>query len=324
MKKNIRFKGFTLLETIIVCLLTFMILACVFTILVPIRNIYKDTYNAKDSMDVNDLVGKSIERDLRYANRIYVFDGFHTDDDTDFIQDCVDTFRSDFLFTTNPSYTGVKERIFGNKTLDDVVYVMKLDNRDSDADGTSRGYVSKYEFDAGTLNSVNSKINMVNPLLFDDRANNRGYTIDYTLGFDKSLENGINGKENSSEITEGVDAQTLRIVLTTYKSRLNDITLADKRSSVVAEFENTLAQQTVSFPLVNVAEAGKILWESISYEMDDGTKVTPQTINGTVSQSLIDVPRFRYYDYGNLPAAISSVDSGNDIYFVYTCVNIPE
>ncbi len=323
MKNNLKLKGFTLVETILVCILTFMIIACAFTILTPMRNIYQDTYNTKDTMDINNFVGEAIEKDLRYANRIYVFNGFKPGSEEEFMQDCVDVFRQDFLFTSNPAYPEIKERIFGNKTVDDVVYVMKLDCRDDDSDGVSRGYVSRYQYDKGVLNSVDSKINLVNPILYDDRNNNRGYTVDYRLEFDARLENGVVGSEDSSNPVAtdvGINAELLSIELTTFKSRLDSTSLANNRSSVVAEFENTLAQQNISFPLVNIAENGKILWESISYVKNNGDKITPG--KGT----LVDTPRFRYYDVNStsLPSGVDSTSEGHEIYFVYTLVNIPE
>lgn len=327
MKKNIKLKGFTLVETIMVCVLTFMIMACAFTILSPMRNIYKETYNTKDTMDVNNFVGEAIEKDLRYATRLYIFKGFHAENEEEFMQNCVTAFRKDFLFKSNSDYPQVKKRIFGNEATDDVVYVMKLDCRDNATDGKSRGYVSRYQYDQGVLNTVDSKINFVNPVLFDDRNNNRGYTIDYTLGFvGDNLEKGIK-KDADDPVVEAVNPEDLSIILSTYKSRLDSVSLANNRSSVVPDFEDTLAQQVISFPLVNIAENGKISYELISYEKENGKAVTPKTIaSGEASgSSLISVPRYKYYDVHStsLPALIDPSE-GNEIYFVYTLLNIPE
>ena len=321
MKKNMKLKGFTLIETILVCILTFMILACAFTILTPMRNIYKETYNTKDSMDVNNFVGEAIERDLRYATRLYVFNGFHEDDDESFMANCVDGFRQDFLFKSNPGYSDIKKRIFGNEETDDIVYVMKIDCKDNDSDGKSRGYVSRYQFNKGVLSSVDSKINFVNPVLYDDRNNHNGYTIDYQLGFKDMLKDGTIEED---EFNPG----NLSIVLTTYKSKLDSITAANGRSTVVPDFEDIRAQQVISFPLVNIAMNGSILFEKIPYEKDDGTMVSNRTIkDGTAGgNSLMSVSRFKYYapDSLNLPGGISSSSTGNEIYFVYTLLNIPE
>lgn len=329
MKNNMKLKGFTLVETILVCVLTFMILACAFTLLAPMRNIYEETYKTKDSMDINDFVGEAVERELRYANRIYVFNGFHADDEEDFMEDCVDALRSDFLFKSNPAYPDVKNRVFGNKDLDDVVYVLKLDCRDNASDGKSRGYVSKYQFDKGVLNTVQSKINLVNPVLFDDRNNHKGYTLDYTLGVGSAngfsdIEGGI--KVNKSD--SGFAANQLNIGISTFKSRLVSTNLADNRSSVEANFEDTLASQVISFPLVNIVKNGSILYEDISYEpVSGGDNVTPANIAKNPGLgSLISAPRFKYYDSSSsvLPAGISANPDAQDIYFVYTLVNVPE
>ncbi len=320
MKKVNKLKGFTLVETILVVVLTFLILGCVFSVLGPMRSIYDDAYKTKDSMDINDFAGKAIERDLRYANRIYVYDGVKATNEENFMKKCVDTFRSDFLFTENTKYPDIQQRIFGNQNLDDVVYVMKLDCRDVGSsgvstDGTSRGYISRYQYDKGILNTTESKVNLINPILFDDRNNNMGYSIDYSFGFKDQIKNNKGSFDNGineGSVTDGINAENLCITLNTYKSKLIDISLPDSRSSVSTDFKDTYASQSVSFPLVNVAKGGKIVYESISYIKKDGGKVTPDT----PSASLIDVPRFKYFD---TPQAYS--DEGTDIYFVYTEVS---
>lgn len=321
MKKVKKLKGFTLVETILVVVLTFLILGCAFSILAPMRNIFDDAYRTKDSMDVNDFAGKAIERDLRYANRVYVLNGFHlnnTASETEFMNKCVTKFRQDFLFTNDPDMPEVKRRIFGDQSIDDVVYVMKLNNMDSNADGTSRGYISRYTYRMGSMVNSESKPFMVNPVIYDDRDHNMGYTINFELGFNADAEAGVNGSEAGAghAISGGVNPESLCINLTTYKSRL--ISISNAGSVVAPNFQDSLARQTVSFPLVNCASAGAILFEKIPFIKTDDTRVT-------ADGEVVKRQRFKYFDSTLLSTEAGiNATAGKDIYFVYTEVtNVP-
>ena len=232
---NKRLKGFTLVEMIVVVCLFMMMMACVFSILKPMQKVYKDTYEYTDGQAVGDIAARYIEDELRYANRLYLYDKMDlSSGEAAFIDNEVSEFRNDFYFER--PYTA---RL--NTKEPDVIYVLKILNPKDNNDMTSRGKISRWTYENGMNDASEYKEWAVNEGIYNDEARNARYSFMFETG---------TWTESGGSIT--VSPSNFTMDMSIFRSKRDATTLGD-----------TYMKQTIAFSLVNIAKSGSILQEKI-------------------------------------------------------------
>ncbi len=267
-----RLKGFTLVEMIVVVALFMMMMACVFSVLGPMNRVFDDTAKYADAQAVADNVARYIEDEVRYSNRLHLYDKVSVDEANEsiFVKDCVKDFREAYVF----GQTG-KTRLSGSDT-EDLVYVLKIDNPADENDLESRGQISRWTYKNGSEVTSEYKEWAVPEAMYDYAAKNIYYSFMFTMG--------------TWEDTAGVfdvSPTNFSMDMSVYKTKRNSTKL-----------EDSYLDQTVAFALVNLAANDAIKKETIKY-VDD--------VHGDAER---EESRYKY----NL------VDTGSDVYFVYTKV----
>jgi len=254
---NKRLKGFTLVEMIVVVCLFMMMMACVLSILKPMQKVYKDTYEYTDGQAVGDIAARYIEDELRYANRLYLYDKMDlSSGETAFIEKEIEDFRNDFYFG-RPDI----EKI--NKKDPDDIYVLKISNPKDDSDMDSRGKISRWKYHDGAIVDSESKEWAVNQGIYDDEPRNGFYSFKFEMG-SWSESGGI----------MSVSPSNFTMDMSIYRSKRDATTLGD-----------TYMKQTIAFSLVNIANKGTILKEKVPY------------INtATLLRGTGEVSRYQYHD----------------------------
>lgn len=267
-----RLKGFTLVEMIVVVALFLMMMACVFSVLKPMNRVYDDTAKYADAQAVADSVARYIEDEIRYSNRLHLYDKVGADEtsETVFINNCVDTFREAYVFG-QPG----KTRLSGSAT-EDVVYVLKINNPSGTTDLESRGQISRWTYKNGTEQPAEHKEWAVPEAMYDYAAKNVYYSFMFTMG-----------KWEDAAGVFDVSPTNFSMEMSVYRNRRN-----------ATELEDSFLDQTVAFALVNLAANDAIKKETIKYV---------DAVHGDAER---EESRYKY----NL------VDSGSDVYFVYTKV----
>ena len=257
---NKRLKGFTLVEMIVVVCLFMMMMACVFSILKPMQKVYKDTFEYTDGQAVGDIASRYIEDELRYANRLYLYDKMDlSSGETAFIDSEISKFRNDFYFN-RPSEPDVKKI---NQKDPDEIYVLKISNPKDDSDMSSRGKISRWTYEKGGNIAAEYKEWAVNEGIYNDEARNAHYSFMFETG---------TWKESGGSIT--VSPSNFTMDMSIFRSKRDATTLGD-----------TYMKQTITFSLVNIAKSGSILQEKID--------VIDTATSDKTTQS---VSRYQYHD----------------------------
>ena len=277
---NKRLKGFTLIEMIVVVCLFMMMMACVFSILKPMQKVYKDTYEYTDGQAVGDIAARYIEDELRYANRLYLYDKMDlSSGETAFIDNEIAKFRNDF-YIERPGETDIKKI---NQKDPDKIYVLKILNPKNDSDMSSRGKISRWTYkNDGTEDAAAYKEWAVNQGIYDDEPRNGFYSFVFEMG-----------TWTDSGGLLPVTPSNFSMLMSIYRSKRDATVLGD-----------TYMKQTIAFSLVNIANNGRILEENID-TIDTATSL----------KTTQKVSRYQYHDSTTL-----SMSEGKDIYFIYTKV----
>ncbi len=265
---NKRLKGFTLVEMIVVVCLFMIMMACVLSILKPMQKVYKDTYEYTDGQAVGDIAARYIEDELRYANRLYLYDQMDLEsDEISFIDDEVQKFRTDFYFKNS----GDLKKI--NQKEPDMIYVLKISNPDDESDMDSRGQVSRWTYDGGANQASQYKEWAVNEGIYNDESRNARYSFRFDMG--TWTESGVLTAASPSNFT---------MDMSIFRSKRNDTTLGE-----------TYMKQTIAFSLVNIARNSAILQENIDVINTDTSEKSTQTVS-----------RYQYHDSTTLSTTVGN------------------
>lgn len=289
-EKKTKLKGFTLIELIVVVAVFGILLAAALSLLGPVNKVFKSTVSYADGSAMVDNVSKYVEDNLRYSNRLRVYDSVFVLDESSFVDKYVKELRDDF-YLSNPSKVS-------QNVPDEKIYVMKIDNPDITRDELSgetldrtylsMGRIALWTFDVanngwvapdGSISSavVKNKISAVNEQFYSQ------YLFTTTL------------EDSYSDTT--TDVSNLYMKLNVFC----DEKPWDETSTLV----NTNIGNVVAFPLVNLVSTSSITQENIFFYKAGTTEVdmdNPQSV-------------FKYsYNKG----AVDLASDGVDIYFVFT------
>lgn len=305
MKNNNRkkLKGFTLIELVVVVAVFGLLIAATLTFIAPVMNIHRDTVQYSESAAVVDNVRRTIEDNLRFANRMDVYVGPDIGmSETAFIENSVEQLRNDFIFEE----TTDKKRV---THFNDIVYVMKINNPETFKDISSTaeepGKISIWRYDNGVLNAASSKEWAVSQALYNEYA----FSLSFGITYNTSMKTVAGQKREliDSAVYDSygdfVSPSNFNLVLDIY-----GIDYANRANTASSDYTlcKTNVSNSVALSFVNMTSSASLTNEEVCYI--DKT-ATPQI------EKIEDVVR---YSYNPRPAGSVS----NDIYFVYTVPNL--
>lgn len=292
-EEKVKLKGFTLVELIVVVAVFGLLLAAALSILGPVNNIFRSTVSYSEGSAMVDNVSKYVEDNLRYSNRLRIYDSVTVGDEGAFVDKYAKELVSDFRLK-NPARAS-------QNIPDEKVYVMKIDNPNlsrNDLEGEtldksymSSGRISLWVYDVASENWVDRNGNLSSSVVRNkDSAVNEAFYNQYL--FTTTLEEGYSATST--------DVSNLYLKLNVFY----DEKPWDASTSLV----NTHVGNVVSFPLVNLVSSSSILQEQIYFYKPGTTEVdkdNPESV-------------FRYsYNKGAIHTD-SNIADGVDIYFVFT------
>lgn len=292
-EEKVKLKGFTLVELIVVVAVFGLLLAAALSILGPVNNIFRSTVSYSEGSAMVDNVSKYVEDNLRYSNRLRIYDSVTVGDEGAFVDKYAKELVSDFRLK-NPARAS-------HNIPDEKVYVMKIDNPNlsrNDLEGEtldksymSSGRISLWVYDVASENWVDRNGNLSSSVVRNkDSAVNEAFYNQYL--FTTTLEEGYSATST--------DVSNLYLKLNVFY----DEKPWDASTSLV----NTHVGNVVSFPLVNLVSSSSILQEQIYFYKPGTTEVdkdNPESV-------------FRYsYNKGAIHTD-SNIADGVDIYFVFT------
>lgn len=294
MENKKRFRGFTLVELIVVIAVFGLLMAAALAILGPVSDIYKSTYTYADSVAVVDNVAMYLEDNLRYANRMDICDVAIISNETGFRNAKVSEFVSRYHLNDSTKIS--------NKVDEEIVYLMKIDNPDPDNPGDTL-LLNTPTLDNKYINSGKIsvwKYSVKESKWLDDEykewAVNRQFYNDYT--FTSFISN--------TRDKGGAESLNFTLNINMYHN--------DRKGGVLTQITNTKLENTVSFPLVNLVDASGMLQETMFVNTGSEIKELPK------------VNRYFYRDtYSSGDPSDGFVKKGNDIYIMYTqCPSIED
>ena len=312
-EEKVKLRGFTLVELIVVVAVFGLLLAAALSILGPVNNIFRSTVSYADGSAMIDNVSKYVEDNLRYSNRLRIYDSVSVGDEGTFVDKYVKELVSDFRLKDS-------NRVFSQKIPDEKVYVMKIDNPNisrADLDNIediatlpksylSSGRISLWVYDVASENWIDEEGVLQSSVVKNKvSAVNKAFYNRYL--FTTSLE------ESYSATTTDVSNLYLKLNVF-YDEKPWD-------SSDSASLVNTHLGNVISFPLVNLVSSSSILQEQIYFykpgfyppDTPDYEKRNPDSVDKDHPESV-----FRYsYNKGAIHTD-SNIADGVDIYFVFT------
>lgn len=304
--KNVRLRGFTLVELIVVIAVFGLIMAAALSILGPVNSIFKSTVNYQSSADMVDNVSKYLEDNLRYSNRLWVYDEVSIGDEATFLQSKVNSMISEFY---------MKEPKKASQLVnDEKIYIIKIDNPNlaskADLDGNSidRGYASSgritaWEYDVSTgkwrtTDSSGAEVWSSSYAVYKPSAINEAFYIDNLY---------------TTTIEEGYKGSTGDVTNLHFKLNVFHCTNINKP---LEPFTNTNTENMVSFPLVNLVNSSAIISEDI-YFYEDITK--PKAEWKVDMNNPVKVFRYSYHKAGEYAIDLDpNTNDGLDIYMIFT------
>lgn len=296
MKKEnkIKLKGFTLVELIVVVAVFGLLLAAALSLLGPVNKVFKSTVSYADGSAMADNVSKYVEDNLRYSNRLRVYDSVFVVDEGTFVDKYAKQLRDDF-YLNNPNK--VSQNI-----PDEKIYVMKIDNPN-----VSRAELSGETLDRSCL--ANGRI----ALWTYDVANDSW--INSSGGLSSSVVKNKESAVNEQFYNQYLFTTTLE---DSYSSTTTDVSNLYLKLNVFCDEKpwdttlplvNTHIGNVVAFPLVNLVSSSSITQENVFFYKAGST--TEVDMDNPVSV-------FKYsYNKGAVPLDGNTTE-GVDIYFVFT------
>lgn len=289
--KKVKLKGFTLIELIVVVAVFGLLLAAALSLLGPVNKVFKSTVSYADGSAMVDNVSKYVEDNIRYSNRLRIYDSVFVLDEAAFVDKYTKQLRDDF-YLSNPLKAS-------QNIPDEKIYVMKIDNPDITRDELSgeeldRSYLSMgrialWTYDVAsdgwvdpagniTATPVKNKVSAVNEQFYNQ------YLFTTTL--------------EDSYSTTTTDVSNLYLKLNVFCD--------EKPWDTTLPLVNTHIGNVIAFPLVNLVESTSITQEKVYFYKAAGSsevdKDNPQSV-------------FKYsYNKG----AVDLASDGLDIYFVFT------
>lgn len=310
-EEKVKLRGFTLVELIVVVAVFGLLLAAALSILGPVNNIFRSTVSYADGSAMIDNVSKYVEDNLRYSNRLRIYDSVTVGDEGVFVDKYAKELVSDFRLK-DPN------RVFSQKIPDEKVYVMKIDNPNisrAELDDIediatlpksylSSGRISLWVYDVASEEWIDKEGNPSPSVVKNkDSAVNEAFYNQYL--FTTSLE------ESYSATTTDVSNLYLKL----------NVFYDEKPWDSSASLVNTHLGNVISFPLVNLVSSSSILQEQIYFykpgfyppDTPDHEKRNPDSVDKDHPESV-----FRYsYNKGAIHTD-SNITDGVDIYFVFT------
>ena len=300
-----KLKGFTLVELVVVIAVFGLLIAATLSFLTPTNRVMKSTSQYAHASGIVDNVRRVVEDELRYANRMHVYAGPDTSgDESAFMKKAVDDLREEFLLGTT-----AQQRVTHGL---DRVYVMKINNPEESQFGSGftaadekPGKVSVWRYDAGSLNSSESKEWAI------AEANYVDYSFSLSFGTEFKTEEVNIAGTSKNHIVEGKytsfdgikTPDNFHMVLNIYEN--NYANRADKAGSAYTLFDTSVTN-VVALSFVNMISGATVKKEVIDFiEHPTDPAVT----------SYPDVKEANRYDFKSVPAVGST---SRDLYFVYT------
>jgi len=290
-EKKVKFKGFTLVELIVVIAVFGLLMAAALSLLQPINGVFRSTATYAEGSAMVDNVSKYVEDNLRYSNRLWIFDSVSVADESTFVDDYTKKMEGQFLLN-NPDKAS-------QPVPDEKIYVMKIDNpeiskADLEADTLAKTYlgsgrITLWTYDVATSSwiaangsssgsPVRNKESAVNPAFYNEYS----YTTTLQEGYSDSSK----------------DVSNLYLKLNLFYN--------EKPHDASRPLINTNLNNVISFPLVNLVSNQSVLQEQIFVK-----------VGGTVDKdNPISVFRYNYLTAST--AADANIVDGVDIYFVFT------
>jgi prepilin-type N-terminal cleavage/methylation domain-containing protein len=317
MKNLKKFKGFTLVELIVVMAIFGIIMFAVIQLISPVSRQFSSTAEYEQARSSIDNVSRYINGTLRYANRVSI--NYCSDVYTEDIDSAVAKFAQPYFYANGDGYYDK------DKSKEDI-YVLMFDNSNKFGDTynqndviTNRNPISQYvytpttnwyssiNYDASTGNSTLKATTFtksglqypINENLFEET------TFRYYLGnyeYNDGVLNAIsyNGNTTTTIDVSKMDASAISITLDIMKP---------KYDSTSGSTVYTCLQQcsTVSFSLINaVSSTGAPKAENIVQQKTDPTTTETYYVQRTEARFVNNIPTNTY-------------DKDNDsFYIIYT------
>lgn len=291
-KINVKLKGFTLVELIVVIAVFGLLMAAALSLLQPINGVFRSTATYAEGSAMIDNVSKYIEDNLRYSNRLRVYDSVSVADESVFVNTYTKQLQDDFLLKST-------ERV--SKVInDEKIYTIKIDNPE----------ISRADLEADTLNKSYLGSGRITLWVYDV-ASSKWVAPDGSLSTDvvRNKESAVNPEFYSqysytTTLEESYDEISAKDVSNLYL-KLN-LFYNEKPHDASRPLINTNLNNVVAFPLVNLVINESIIEENIFLKNPADGKVDKEH----------PVTRFRYsYNNGSVDA---NTTDGVDIYFVFT------
>lgn len=290
-EKKVKLKGFTLIELIVVVAVFGLLLAAALSILGPVNGVFKSTVSYADGSAMVDNVSKYVEDNLRYTNRLRIYDSVFVLEESDFVEKYTKELADDF-YLQNPLKAS-------QLVPDEKIYVMKIDNPDIERDALAgetldksnliHGRIALWTYDvandgwidpSGNLSStpVKNKVSAVNEQFY------KQYLFTTTL------------EDSYSSTTTDVSNLYLKL----------NVFCDEKPWDDTVQLTNTHIGNVIAFPLVNLVDRTSITKENVYFYKAAGS-----------SEVDMDNPQ-PVFKYSYNKGAVDLAQDGVDIYFVFT------
>lgn len=306
-EKKASLKGFTLVELVVVIAVFGLLIAATLSFLAPTSRIMKNTSEYAHAAGMVDNVRRTVEDNLRYANRLYVYTGPDVSGgEKDFVDTEVNKLRNDFLLGTASSSTGNQRLTFGR----DEVYVMKIHNTETFQNISSAadkpGRVTIWKYDGGVRNDAESKEWAISPAVYRDYSFSLSFGVNFNTvservaGSEKDM---IQNTTTYEPFANFADPRNFALQLDIYSNEYSD--RSSKETSDYS-LSRTSVSNTLAISFVNLADSKNTKKEEISY--------IDHSVTGTSGDVIITIDPERYKYTPNTYS--------HDLYFIYTIPDI--
>lgn len=298
-----RLSGFTLVELIVVIALFGLIISAALGLLVPLNNLYRNTFEYSDTQAIVENVRRVAEDDLRFADRMWVCTNAAYSDEETFITQCQSAFRENFKLGT--AYANRKPYANGE------IFCMKIDNPEvftNVPNADKGGRIRLWVFDEnGHQDTSANREWVINQNYYNEYSMSITFPGSLTIT-DTGSSIRFHGKD--IPLIQGQYSQPAAINPAQFNMNINiyNNQYRDRANTATSPFDicESTVSSNISLSLTNMVRAGTYSTDSIEA---NGTTFPPAT-------------RFTYYnDPGTQLGAHVDVTTDNtsgDIYFFYT------
>jgi prepilin-type N-terminal cleavage/methylation domain-containing protein len=291
-KKKVKLKGFTLVELIVVIAVFGLLLAAALNLLQPVSNVFRSTATYSSGSAMIDNVSKYVEDNLRYSNRLWIFDSVSAVDEGVFVDKYTKELEGQFLLNSTAKAS--------QKVPDEKIYTIKIDNPEitrAELEGDTlaktylgAGRISLWEYDVASQSWIIPGGSSSAVARNKDSAVNAAFYNEYS--YTTTLEEGYS---DSSK-----DVSNLYLKLNLFYN--------EKPHDASRPLINTNLNNVISFPLVNLVSNQSILEEQIFTYKPGTTEIDKENPTSV----------FRYKYNKGAVVGDGNTAEGVDIYFVFT------